>query len=184
MADVKFEDDLTLPCRDESVDPEWFFADSDNPVAVAAAKALCVGCDRRGECLTRALHFRDRFGIFAGYTPAEREAIRERAERAGRRPEPPARYGDPGMAQHGVRADLAQLGRVFAAARAVVGSGLTRREAARRFGVNIGVLSDVSVVVRWAPDVAGDVEEGRMPLASAARYARAVQAWSREQVAA
>lgn len=51
-----------LPCRRN--DPELFFAES--PVDVETAKALCVDCPIRSECLAGALDRREPWGVWGG----------------------------------------------------------------------------------------------------------------------
>jgi WhiB family redox-sensing transcriptional regulator len=51
-----------LPCRLN--DPELFFAES--PVDVETAKALCVGCPIRTDCLAGALDRREPWGVWGG----------------------------------------------------------------------------------------------------------------------
>ncbi len=51
-----------LPCH--LVDPEVFFAES--PADVEAAKALCVDCPIRTECLAGALVRREPWGVWGG----------------------------------------------------------------------------------------------------------------------
>ena len=51
-----------LPCRRN--DPELFFAES--PVDVETAKALCVDCPIRTECLAGALDRREPWGVWGG----------------------------------------------------------------------------------------------------------------------
>ncbi len=172
---VAFDDDRTLPCRTTPDAAEWFFADADNKAAnqkaIADAKALCERCPRRAECLAGALRRDDRYGIFGGYTPTERAAMVRDAKARGQRPEPPV------AAKAGSIA-TARLRTLFDAARQVVEGGGTRRAVSASTGVNLAVLSDVVTVVRWAPDVAGEVESGRMAMAAALRYAKAVAAWA------
>ena len=55
-------DDHLLPCR--SNDPELFFAES--PSDVELAKALCVDCPVREECLAGALQRREPWGVWGG----------------------------------------------------------------------------------------------------------------------
>ncbi len=175
-ATVAFDDDRTLPCRTTPNAAEWFFADADNKPenkrAVAAAKALCEVCPRRAECLNRALEGRDAYGIYGGYTPAERSAMLRQVRARGERPTPPELGKGRGKA-----GDTVRLRKLFDAARLVVDGGRTRRAAAVASGVNLAILSEVVMVLRWAADVAGEVESGRMAMAPAARYAKAVAAW-------
>jgi WhiB family redox-sensing transcriptional regulator len=51
-----------LPCR--LADPELFFAES--PADVEAAKALCIDCPVRRECLAGALARREPWGVWGG----------------------------------------------------------------------------------------------------------------------
>ncbi len=55
-------DEDQLPCRREN--PELFFAES--PADVEAAKALCLGCPVRAECLAGALDRREPWGVWGG----------------------------------------------------------------------------------------------------------------------
>lgn len=58
---VRLHDDQ-LPCRREN--PELFFAES--PADVETAKALCLGCPVRAECLAGALDRREPWGVWGG----------------------------------------------------------------------------------------------------------------------
>jgi WhiB family redox-sensing transcriptional regulator len=51
-----------LPCRREG--PELFFAEA--PADVEAAKALCLDCPVRAECLAGALERREPWGVWGG----------------------------------------------------------------------------------------------------------------------
>ncbi len=55
-------DDDQLPCRREN--PELFFAES--PADVETAKALCLECPVRLECLAGALDRREPWGVWGG----------------------------------------------------------------------------------------------------------------------
>ena len=55
-------DEERLPCRQEG--PELFFAET--PADVELAKALCVGCPVRRECLAGALERREPWGVWGG----------------------------------------------------------------------------------------------------------------------
>lgn len=52
---------LDLPCTD---DPELFFAEA--PADVEQAKALCLGCRARINCLAGALERREPWGVWGG----------------------------------------------------------------------------------------------------------------------
>ena len=55
-------DEEQLPCHVN--DPELFFAES--PTDVELAKALCVDCPVRTECLAAALERREPWGVWGG----------------------------------------------------------------------------------------------------------------------
>lgn len=55
-------DEAQLPCHVN--DPELFFAES--PTDVELAKALCVDCPVRTECLAAALERREPWGVWGG----------------------------------------------------------------------------------------------------------------------
>jgi WhiB family redox-sensing transcriptional regulator len=42
---------------------------------VLRAKAICNTCRVKGECLTYALSHRERYGVWGGMTPYEREKV-------------------------------------------------------------------------------------------------------------
>jgi WhiB family transcriptional regulator, redox-sensing transcriptional regulator len=54
--------DEELPCHREN--PELFFAEC--PADVETAKALCLGCPVRTECLAGALDRREPWGVWGG----------------------------------------------------------------------------------------------------------------------
>ena len=53
---------VALPCH--SLDPELFFAES--PADVERAKAYCVDCPIKAECLEGALDRREPWGVWGG----------------------------------------------------------------------------------------------------------------------
>jgi WhiB family redox-sensing transcriptional regulator len=55
-------DEDQLPCRRE--DPELFFAET--PADVELAKAMCLACPLRQECLAGALERREPWGVWGG----------------------------------------------------------------------------------------------------------------------
>ena len=55
-------DEEQLPCRRE--DPELFFAETPHDVEVA--KAMCLDCPLRAECLAGALERREPWGVWGG----------------------------------------------------------------------------------------------------------------------
>lgn len=62
-------------CRD--VDPDMFFTDEENAVAV------CGSCPVRGDCLVWALESRAYDGVYGGFTAVERDQLRRRHGRVG-----------------------------------------------------------------------------------------------------
>jgi len=59
---AKGVEDEQLPCRREN--PELWFAET--PQDVEVAKALCVDCPVRAECLAGALERREPWGVWGG----------------------------------------------------------------------------------------------------------------------
>jgi WhiB family redox-sensing transcriptional regulator len=53
---------FTLPCW--SADPELFFAES--PADIETAKAICVDCPVRAQCLDGAVERREPYGVWGG----------------------------------------------------------------------------------------------------------------------
>jgi WhiB family redox-sensing transcriptional regulator len=64
------------------VDPDLFFPQRGE--SVVEAKAICVGCPVRAECLAHALERNERFGIWGGLSERERRAIRRRRRQHAR----------------------------------------------------------------------------------------------------
>jgi WhiB family redox-sensing transcriptional regulator len=69
---------------------EMFFVPDDVPAREArrreqAAKRVCAGCPVRRQCLRYALDAGERYGVWGGLNPAERERVQPPA-RASRRP--------------------------------------------------------------------------------------------------
>lgn len=62
-------------CADSDAE---FFPEPADVAAIAAAKAVCADCPVAGECLTWAIEANQLDGIWGGYTPTERRAIRRR----------------------------------------------------------------------------------------------------------
>ena len=70
-------------CKDE--DPELFFpVGTTGPAAaqIAAAKAICMMCDVRGQCLEWSMATGQEAGVWGGLSEEERKALR-RARRRG-----------------------------------------------------------------------------------------------------
>jgi WhiB family redox-sensing transcriptional regulator len=67
------------------VDPDLFFPE--RGASTREAKAVCRGCEVRGECLEYALAHGEKFGIWGGLSERERRRVRrqralERLERS------------------------------------------------------------------------------------------------------
>jgi WhiB family redox-sensing transcriptional regulator len=62
VAGSSYSAQAELPCR--LTDPELFFAES--PADVEQAKALCLDCPVRQECLAAALDRREPWGVWGG----------------------------------------------------------------------------------------------------------------------
>ncbi|HET6909697.1 MAG TPA: WhiB family transcriptional regulator [Mycobacteriales bacterium] len=59
---VETDLEQALPCH--LVDPDLFFAES--PADVERAKALCIDCPLRANCLAEALERREPWGVWGG----------------------------------------------------------------------------------------------------------------------
>ena len=57
-------------------DPDAFFPGKGGPTG--AAKAVCLACPVRTECLAYALDRDERFGVWGGTSPGERHALLRR----------------------------------------------------------------------------------------------------------
>jgi Transcription factor WhiB. len=57
-------------------DPDAFFPEKGG--STREAKAVCMGCEVRSECLEYALTRDERFGIWGGYSERERRKIKNR----------------------------------------------------------------------------------------------------------
>lgn len=71
-------------CRDEN--PEAFFPDASDHVAIRAAKVICHGCPVQAECLELAMGNEfgsksSRDGIYGGTTATERASMYKRTQR-------------------------------------------------------------------------------------------------------
>lgn len=73
-----------LPCR--SVDPEAFFAES--PADVEWAKALCLQCPVREQCLAGALERREPWGVWGGQLFVNGEVVARKRPRGRPRKHP------------------------------------------------------------------------------------------------
>ena len=128
-------------CRD--VDPEQFFPAAEagpaHDAQVAVAKAICVGCPVRAECLEFALTALSD-GIAAGLTPDERRRLRSRWTGG------PTDGSGRGMA---------------AAGRAAIRSGRPAPEVAREFGVAPRTAQRWAAQVRAEATAANESRQGR-----------------------
>ena len=62
-------------------DPELFFADKGDWNKVIRAKLVCRQCQVREKCLAWALENNERFGVWGGMTPTQRQALRSPSRR-------------------------------------------------------------------------------------------------------
>lgn len=75
-----------------AVDPELWFAaskheeDHNYPIA----KATCQRCPVQAECLDAALRNDERYGVFGGLTPEERQALNPRGHRRPQQADAPS----------------------------------------------------------------------------------------------
>ncbi len=74
------ENDWRASAACKGIDPELFFASEDLPnkqdriERESAAKAICVPCVVRADCLTYAIAAGERYGVWGGLNPQERRA--------------------------------------------------------------------------------------------------------------
>lgn len=54
---------------------DLFYEDEDDEV-VALARSICAGCPARRECLAIAMARNEKYGMWGGLTPAERQRLR------------------------------------------------------------------------------------------------------------
>jgi len=78
---------LDLPWRKHSacqgLDPQIFYPASDDEADAEPAKAVCAQCPVQEACLEHALGYREKDGIWGGYTERERRRlIRQRRRTA------------------------------------------------------------------------------------------------------
>jgi WhiB family redox-sensing transcriptional regulator len=59
------------------VDPEVFFTQDDNS-GYKQAKVICTNCTVMAECLTWALRNDERYGVWGGLAPKERDQLKKR----------------------------------------------------------------------------------------------------------
>ena len=81
--DEKPDWQASAKCAD--ADPDLFVAPAPTRVEIEQAKAICAQCPVREQCLQHAIEAKERFGIWGGLTPGERERFTRSA--AGNRPE-------------------------------------------------------------------------------------------------
>ena len=60
-------------CRDS--DPDMFFPDSKDRRYAEEALKVCYGCEVKEDCLDHAIENDEKYGIWGGMTPAERDAL-------------------------------------------------------------------------------------------------------------
>ncbi len=174
-----FDDDPDLACRRLGTDRAVFFppAGKQGEKATRLAKAICRGCDRRDECLERALDAADvDYGILGGRTPTERRDLLAVRTTRGRRPARPARADVPYGWNHGHRADTDKHRRLFVAVDWYVEHGNTRLTAAR-YAVPEYRLQEAIAIRQWTPELVADVLDGWVSWAAAYRHAQEVRRW-------
>lgn len=66
-------DGVTPACREPGVDPEWFFPIGDR--YSDKGRKVCRGCSLQVECADWAIAVGERYGIYGGLDPKEREEI-------------------------------------------------------------------------------------------------------------
>jgi hypothetical protein len=132
-------------CQD--VDPDLFFPATESGAnydrQVAAAKAVCVRCPVRAQCLVEALA-RLPYGVAGGLTEDERRQLAHGGRRSRRAVAPVEE-----VARVGTR------GEVAAAGRALLGGGWPAREVAHRCGVSERTAQRWAASCRAVPRAGG-----------------------------
>lgn len=79
---VEPENDWRVDAACKGMDPEHFFSSDDDGAnkheraeREASAKAVCVHCEVRRECLSYAIEAGERYGIWGGMNAQERRAL-------------------------------------------------------------------------------------------------------------
>jgi WhiB family redox-sensing transcriptional regulator len=79
---VEPENDWRTNAACKGMDPEHFFSSDDDAMGKheraereASAKAVCVKCDVRRDCLSYAIAAGERYGIWGGMNAQERRAL-------------------------------------------------------------------------------------------------------------
>jgi WhiB family transcriptional regulator, redox-sensing transcriptional regulator len=75
ISSMTFDTDWATQAACRSTDPDSLFVQG---AAQNRAKAICVGCQVRTECLADALDNRVEFGVWGGMTERERRALLRR----------------------------------------------------------------------------------------------------------
>ncbi len=190
-ARVPLDDDRTVPCRQPDVDPEWWYPAPGQAGAATKAKAvrLCRKCPRRQECVDRALELKEvSFGIFGALTPPERAALLREAQppvhprAASPRPAPPPRNRTRFAEwKHLTPPSPDAVRHVFDAARAFLDGDGTRAVVAVRYEVSEPRLAQAASMLRYCPDLEGDVVDGWIPFRHGAAYAQQVKQWEADR---
>jgi WhiB family transcriptional regulator, redox-sensing transcriptional regulator len=68
--------------RCKGADPDVFYPEDDDDPG-AEAKAICAPCMVREACLEHAITFRERIGVWGGYTAKERRRLVRQRRKAG-----------------------------------------------------------------------------------------------------
>lgn len=189
-ARVPLDDDRTVPCRNN--DPDLWYPKPGKAGQPAKAKAvkLCGMCPRKAECLERALAFREvDFGIWAGLTHTERAGLLRPVRRPTGAPGPPRPVPPPRNRvrfanwKYTAPPSSDSLRNVFDAARAFLDGDGTRAAVAVRYGVSEPRMAQAVSVLRYCPDLEGDVTDGWIPWRHAAGYAQQVKQWELDREA-
>jgi WhiB family transcriptional regulator, redox-sensing transcriptional regulator len=70
--DMTWRDDAA--CK--GIDPDLFHPERGDMAAIAAAKAVCAGCEVRVACLEYAIQASERYGVWGGLSERERRRLR------------------------------------------------------------------------------------------------------------
>jgi WhiB family redox-sensing transcriptional regulator len=75
---IPYADETQALCADPSVEPEWWFEDSEPGLA----QAICAECPLSVRCLEYAVNNNIEFGVWGGQTADERQQSRKYKRKA------------------------------------------------------------------------------------------------------
>lgn len=72
----EYDEDWTIDAACADYDPDIWFPEWPKPNEYSLARRICALCPVRQECLIESLEMDDKYGMFGGLTPGEREKLK------------------------------------------------------------------------------------------------------------